>query len=817
MRIRVIKTLAIFFLSAFFFVRTNAQGGLCPPNLDFELGDFSNWVCQTGRVQVSNGVNKIIWTGTGQANNRHTIIPAATAGTDQYGRFPRNCPNGSGYSVQLGNNQGGAQAESISYTYTIPATSTVFSILFNYAVVFQDPLHQPEEQPRFRARITDLTSSSPIPCVTFDFTASASLPGFIRSPVDPTVFFKDWTPVTINLSTFAGRTIQLEFITSDCVFSQHFGYAYIDVNSTCNGAIQGNTVCLGDTSTTLTAPFGFQNYTWFSDPAFTTVLSATQTLTLTPPPTVGSVFPIIVEPFAGFGCRDTLYASIAVAPKPLSDAGTDKSICRTDQVQIGNATVSPILSYSWMPAAQVNDPRIPNPMAWIVSNTPTDFVIKTTDILTGCFSYDTVIVSKKPIDTSIRLTGPADFCNNRMDATLTVGNSLTSIQWYDANTLLAGITSPSYQPAITGSYWAQVKQSGCTDTTAIININVHPLPAAAFTPVKDSACINNPSFVLNNGSTTPDNAAMSHLWKYSNGNTQSVTDGNPVFTTAGTYNAELITTTIWGCKDSVNKSLYVMPNGIANFIWDSICIGRPMKFTNLSVENNSPLVKYAWDFKNGDPVYTQKNPPLITYNTPPGFLAVELSLTALGCENFAQKITQQVLVNNIHKPVTYKTITVPQYASQFIQVRDTIGKIYNWKPQIHLNSYNTRSAAFYANGNDVKYLVDITDPHTCVTTDTLLVQVLKKPGYYLPTAFTPNGDGLNDVAVPYLVGMKGLKSFSIFNRWGNRVFYTTRYEQGWDGRINGVVQDVAVYVWVLEFYDSNNQLVMEKGTIAIIK
>jgi gliding motility-associated-like protein len=167
--------------------------------------------------------------------------------------------------------------------------------------------------------------------------------------------------------------------------------------------------------------------------------------------------------------------------------------------------------------------------------------------------------------------------------------------------------------------------------------------------------------------------------------------------------------------------------------------------------------------------------------------------------------------------VTYKTITVPQGSSQFIHVRDGIGTIYNWRPQLQLSSYNTRYTEFFAVTDDVKYLIDITNKNTCLTTDTMQLLVLKKPGYYLPTAFTPNGDGLNDDVQPYLIGMKGLKSFSVFNRWGNLVFYTTTYNKKWDGKSQGVDQTAGVYVWILEFYDSNNKKVTEKGTITLIR
>ena len=195
---------------------------------------------------------------------------------------------------------------------------------------------------------------------------------------------------------------------------------------------------------------------------------------------------------------------------------------------------------------------------------------------------------------------------------------------------------------------------------------------------------------------------------------------------------------------------------------------------------------------------------------------VTLALTALGCENFPVSITKKVQINAQKPGTTYRSITVPQGSSQFIHARDSIGYFFNWRPQTQLSNYNTQYTKFNA-VDDVKYLIDISDIHTCVTIDTIQMLVLKKPGYYLPTAFTPNGDGLNDVVRPYLVGMKSLKSFSVFNRWGNLIFYSKTYGEGWDGKYKGVVQDPGVYVWILEFINSSDSKVTEKGHITIIR
>ncbi len=796
--------------------RILAQVGLCPDNLDFEFGDFTNWTCRTGFVSVIGGLNTVTWTATGVVPGRHDIITPLNNGTDFYGGFPLLCPNGSGASCKLGNNGGGAQAEGISYTFTIPAAATSFSILYYYAIVLQDPSHSPEEQPRFRARLIDQSNNNPLPCVTFDFTASASLPGFRRSAQDPTVWFKDWTPISLNLSAYAGRTILLEFITSDCTRNGHFGYAYMDVSSVCNGIIQGSTLCPGETSTTLTAPFGFQGYTWYSDMTFTTVLSNSQTLTLTPPPAVGSIFPVVVDPYPGFGCRDTLYATITIATPPVSTAGPDQTICQGQPVQIGGLP-APGYTYSWTPAAEVSNPNIANPFATPLTTNTTEYIITTTDILTGCSSEDTTYVSTVQIDTTLTLDGRDNFCVGDPLPTLTVSNSVVAVQWYENSTgPIAGATGISYQPPSSGDFWAQVTQNGCVDSTRMVNIAVHPLPQPAFTISNDTGCVKLTTFQLTNTSTSPDNAAMTYVWKFSDGSRQVTTDASKMFPLTGTYTAKLIATTEFGCIDSTGtQSFLVLPGGVPDFSWDSVCVTRPVSFHNLSNENGSPQAYYSWDFNNGGPGSILKNPLPVVYNTK-GTVDVTLKMTTLGCENDTATIVKTILVNKQAPGISYPVITVPEGSTRWVHVRDTVGPYYNWRPPIQLNSYGTRYTEFTAI-NDVTYFIDISDIHTCVTTDTMQILVLKKPGFYLPSAFTPNGDGLNDIVRPYLVGMKGLKSFSVFNRWGNLIFLSQTYGEGWDGKSRGVDQDAGVYVWILEFYNADNKLVTEKGVLTLIR
>jgi len=811
------KAILLFFVSLLSFIDMKAQAGVCPPNIDFENGDFSNWLCKSGIVKSIGGVNTLMLTDTGQLVNRHTIISRATAGRDYYGQFPEICPNGSNYSVKLGNAIGGAQAESISYMYTIPSSVPNFSLLCNFAMVLYDGGHPPDQQPMFRAKVTDLSTNSVVPCVTFEFIVAFDMPGFQYSPITPWVKYRDWTPMSMNLSKFIGKTVQIEFTTSDCTQSQHWGYAYIDINSNCNDVISGTTICQGDINTTLTAPFGFESYKWYADNSFSTVLSTSQNLVLNPVPAMGSSYPVIVTPYIGFGCDDTIYANINnTAVKPVSVAGTDKSLCKYETAQLGAPPTAGYL-YKWSPASQVIDSFSSQPSVRWSPTGQTHFIVKTTDISSGCFSFDTVMVTSKIVDTAIRLNGSASFCDYGIPgATLFVNNISSEIQWYNDNVLISGANLPSYQPMLSGNYWAQLMQQGCMDSTKAIPVAVHPLPVSSFSIANDTGCVTNNSFLFANGSSVPDNSALTYHWKFSDGNTISSMNAVKSFSTVGTYGVELVATSAFGCMDSISNSVYVLPNGNPDFTWDSGCVNRPVVFMNLSVENNSPLVKYKWQFNNGGPDVTTKNPAPVNY-THPGKVDVTLLQINLGCEDYSRTITKDLRINDVHAGVRYKSITVPQENSWPIHVRDSIGNVYNWKPAIQLSSYNKQYTEFFATGNDVTYLIDITDGHACITTDTLLMQVLKNPGYYLPSAFTPNGDGLNDIIKPYLVGMKELKSFSIFNRWGNLIFFSKKEGEGWDGKFKGIDQPTGAYVWILEFYNIDNVLVKEKGTITLIR
>jgi gliding motility-associated-like protein len=536
------------------------QNSLCPPNIDFENGSLDNWECKTGRVESIAGVNTVTWMNNGVNPLNHHIIPRATAGVDPYGNFSEASPNGSAYSVRLGNNYfQNISAEGMFYTFNIPDTAAVFSILFQYAVVFQDPQHNPDEQPRFRASIYNLTDNEVIDCANFDFTASASLPGFTISTVDPTVIYKDWTPVTINLSGLAGKTIRLEFITSDCTFRGHFGYAYIDVNSSCSGAITGNRVCADADEVSLVAPFGFQTYAWYADQTFSTILSSSQVLTVSPVPPAGTSFPVIVGPYPGFGCPDTISTTLKTIALPVANAGSDMSVCKNQFVQIGAVPVQGY-GYSWTPASLLVNPATANPVTMLNLTDTTTFYLSVIDSITGCKNYDTVQVNPVSIDTALIVSGKTTFCKNEpVNTTLQLLVNDGNIQWFENNLAVTGATAGLFypNPAETGIYWAVITKDICTASSRQVIITKRPVPEAAFSVGPAEQCLNGPVVLLNK-TAEPAGINTSYTWQISDGRSFNSKNLTLSFNMPGRKDISLIAVTTDGCRDTAMQSYQVL-------------------------------------------------------------------------------------------------------------------------------------------------------------------------------------------------------------------------------------------------------------------
>jgi gliding motility-associated-like protein len=113
--------------------------------------------------------------------------------------------------------------------------------------------------------------------------------------------------------------------------------------------------------------------------------------------------------------------------------------------------------------------------------------------------------------------------------------------------------------------------------------------------------------------------------------------------------------------------------------------------------------------------------------------------------------------------------------------------------------------------------VEIKTTTGCVTVDTQMVKIVAHADVYVPSAFTPNDDELNDILRPTLMGIKELHYFKIFNRWGQLMYETKTNYEGWDGRYKGTTLPTQVVVWIVEGVGVDGRIYTKKGTSTLIR
>jgi gliding motility-associated-like protein len=116
------------------------------------------------------------------------------------------------------------------------------------------------------------------------------------------------------------------------------------------------------------------------------------------------------------------------------------------------------------------------------------------------------------------------------------------------------------------------------------------------------------------------------------------------------------------------------------------------------------------------------------------------------------------------------------------------------------------------------YWLQVKDDNDCIGKDTIMVNPKDcGKGFFVPTAFTPNNDGKNDLLKPILLGNVVQYRFWIYNRWGELIFETTDLTKGWNGIYKGQPQSNSVFVWMCSYQFENESVKKEKGTFVLIR
>ena len=280
---------------------------------------------------------------------------------------------------------------------------------------------------------------------------------------------------------------------------------------------------------------------------------------------------------------------------------------------------------------------------------------------------------------------------------------------------------------------------------------------------------------------------------------------------SGVYSVKLIANPGTPCADSISKLVKVYPTFSTAFT-DSgkFCPGIPIQFEDRSTSSFPEITRWSWTFGDGTGSTSQN--PAHVFPVSGTFNVTLISGNTKGCTDTS---LQQVEIEHFKPYAGDDTIIVK---GEQVQFHATGGIQYTWSPNEYLEYNSTDDPiGYFADTGKYTYVVSVLSAYGCYGTDTVNVLVVDHPAFYLPTGFSPNGDGLNDIFRPLAIGYKTLKFFRIYDRWGEEVYYSTTLNDGWDGTYNRHRAALGTYYWQIGYIDRYGKDGNMKGCVTLVR
>lgn len=496
------------------------------------------------------------------------------------------------------------------------------------------------------------------------------------------------------------------------------------------------------------------------------------------------------------GCTGTATTTAVINPLPTItvNSGTMCVTQQTVQLSAGGA-----VSYAWSPATTLSSstgsPVTANPMVTTV------YTVTGVDG-NGCTNSATSTVTVNQLPTVTANSAVICFGSS---ATLT-GVGASTYSWSPATGLSSSTGSPvSASPASNTTYTITGTDANGCFNTGVCTVTVNPLPVVNAT---------SGSFCAGLSVTLSATGANTYAWAPASG-LSATTGASVTANPAGTSTYVVTGTDINGCSSSDTAVATVNPLPVVN-AGPQVTTGCSPVCVNLS-NTSSATGNCSWNF--GDGTSSTNCTPNHCYIVAGTYLPVITLTDGNGCVG-----TDSAKV--IVYPIPDADFTFgPQPATIFestINFYDntTGALITNWNWNFGtLTSTEQNPVITYGDPGTYPATLVVTSNWGCV--DSITKYVVIDPDFmiYIPNAFTPNYDGMNDVFMAKGEGIKEFKMY-IFDRWGNQVFFSEDIMVGWDGRFQGKGDDIVqedVYVWKVELKNFKNEPRQLKGTVTLIK
>lgn len=368
-------------------------------------------------------------------------------------------------------------------------------------------------------------------------------------------------------------------------------------------------------------------------------------------------------------------------------------------------------------------------------------------------------------------------------------------------------TSGDYTVTVTGS-------NSCATTSEPLTVKLNTIPTAKLNrPANTLIC---------EGFSKPLTASggSSYNW-YRNGTLVKDSTKFTYYPSAeGSYTVDAVSAE--GCTTKAPEVVVLQyaRKPKADFTYDTYCRDVDINFVNNSDEGGGEIL-YKWVF-DADNASTEKE-PVFAYSKA-GAKTITLTATSKVCPDLSDIKTVNVTIQEPAPAQRYEAVNGINGRSVTLKAQAK-GDTYLWTSKDGMNTglsdANVEQPTLRITKGD-EYTVRISTKAGCVTVDTQQVRIFAGAQIFVPKAFTPNNDGVNDKLYPIPVGIPQITYFRVFNRWGVLMYETKQAGTpgngvGWDGMYKGKQQPFDTYTWVAEGIDLDGKPVRLSGNSVLLR
>ena len=552
-------------------------------------------------------------------------------------------------------------------------------------------------------------------------------------------------------------------------------------------------------------------------------------------------YPVTLTIISAAGCVSTIATkTVIVNQLPTANFNVSAPACATKNISftdVSLANAGNLVKWTWN-FGDGNSAVLSSstPFVHTYANSGNYNITLQVETNRGCVSsvlMKSIVVNELPdagfISPEVCLTDPfAPF----IDTSKISNGNITGWQWNfgdqnanAGNPNTSTLQNPAHRYSVVGNYTATLivtSDNGCTDTiTQSFTVN-GSIPLANFTVQNANTLCSNQDVTISNSSTVDfGNIVKTEIyWDWTNDPTIKTTDDLPApgkiynhlypeFGTPSTktYTVRMVSYSGINCLDVITKSVTLLATPSLKFDpVDELCAeAQPLQLTQAGITNGL----------SGSGAYSGPgvSPSGLFSPTVAGAGAHIIRYTFTGTNTCSNYIEQTITVNPT--PNAFAGPDKAVLEGGVVQLTPALNAgfpvTYLWSPPTGLDNPNIPDP-FASPVDDITYTLKVTSDKGCNSSDHVFVKVLKKP--QIPNIFSPNGDGIHDRwVINFLESYPGC-TVEVFNRYGQRIYYTVGYTNPWDGTINGKPVPVGTYYYIV---DPKNGRQKQAGYVDIIR